>query len=104
MRQMREIVARLTPEERVAWRALQQMPNVGPAVGYDLIRLGIRKPHDLVGRSPNELYEELSRLDGTQQDPCVLDTMAAVVKYAETGDSVPWWHFSAERKAATQRR
>ena len=51
----------------------------------------------------HDLYEELSRLDGTQQDPCVLDVMTAVVRYAETGESVPWWHFSAERKAGRGR-
>ena len=100
MRQTREILERLTPEDRVAWRALQQMPNVGPAVGYDLIRLGIRQTGDLVGRSPDDLYEVVGRLVGSPHDPCVLDTMTAVVRYAETGDAIPWWHFSAERKAA----
>jgi Pathogenicity locus len=103
MRKSIELSERLTPEERVVWRALQQIPNVGPAMGYDLVRLGIRCTDDLVGRKPDELYEELSRLDGSPQDPCVRDVMAAVVEYAETGVSVPWWHFSAQRKRGDQR-
>jgi hypothetical protein len=99
LRKSRELLERLTPEERVVWRALQQIPNVGPAVSYDLVRLGIRQTDDLVGQNPDELYEELGRLDGMQQDPCVWDVMAAVVAYAETGNPVPWWHFSAQRKS-----
>jgi len=103
MRSSDELQARLTAEERVVWRALQRMPNVGPAIGYDLVRLGIRHPGDLVGRNPDHLYRELGRMDGVQHDPCVLDTMTAVVAYAETGESVPWWHFSAQRKRAERR-
>lgn len=99
MRKSSELLARLTQEERVVWRALQQLPNVGPAIGYDLVRLGIRRPADLVGRSPDELYEELGRLDGVQHDPCVRDTMAALEANAETGEAVPWWHFSAQLKS-----
>jgi hypothetical protein len=99
MRKSRELLEHLSPEERVVWRALQQIPNVGPAIGYDLVRLGIRRTDDLVGRSPDDLYEELGKLDGMPQDPCVRDVMAAVVAYAETGETVPWWHFSAQRKA-----
>ncbi len=103
MRSSNELQARLTPAERVVWRALQQIPNVGPAMGYDLVRLGIRRADDLVGRNPDDLYQELGRMDGVQHDPCVRDTMAAVVAYAETGESVPWWHFSAQRKADERR-
>ncbi|HEX6508678.1 MAG TPA: helix-hairpin-helix domain-containing protein [Chloroflexota bacterium] len=97
-RKTHELEAKLSDGERVAWRALQTMPNIGPAMGYDLIRLGMRRPEDLAGRDPGELYEELCRLDGTQHDPCVRDVMAAAVSYAETGDASPWWHFTPERK------
>lgn len=103
MRTANELAERLTAEERVVWRALQRIPNVGPAIGYDLVRLGIRRPEDLVARDPDDLYEELGRMDGVRHDPCVRDTMAAVVAYAETGESVPWWHFSAQRKAGERR-
>ena len=52
MRKTRELAEHLSPEERVVWRALQQIPNVGPAVAFDLVRLGIRRTDDLVARNP----------------------------------------------------
>lgn len=102
-RKTNHMAERLSGEERVAWRALQTMPNVGPAMGYDLLRLGIRRPEDLAGRDPDELYAELCRLDGLKHDPCVRDVMAAVVAFAQTGNPVPWWQFSRRRKAEERR-
>jgi hypothetical protein len=98
-RSKNDIAARLSDQERVAWRALQTIPNIGPAIGYDLIRLGIRSPEDLVGKDPDELYAGLGRMDGAQHDPCLLDTLVAAVSYAETGEATPWWHFTPMRKA-----
>jgi hypothetical protein len=89
----------LTDADRVAWRALQTMPNVGPAIARDLLRLGIRRPEDLAGQNPDALYDELALLDGAPSDPCVRDVFTAVVEYAETGQPVPWWHFTPDRKA-----
>jgi hypothetical protein len=80
------------------------MPNVGPATADDLLRLGIRRPEDLVGRDPDALYDELTVLDGVPHDPCMRDMLAAVVSYAETGRAAPWWHFTPERKAREGRR
>jgi len=94
-----DIARALGDGERVAWRALQTMPNVGPATAHDLLRLGIRRPEDLVGRDPDALYGELAALDGAPPDPCVRDVLAAVVSYAETGLPTPWWHFTPQRKA-----
>jgi hypothetical protein len=80
-------------------RALQVIPNVGPSIAADLVRLGIDSPGDLVGCDPDDLYDELSVLDGKRHDPCVRDVFEAAIVYAETGDNVPWWHFSRQRKA-----
>jgi hypothetical protein len=90
-------------KDRVVLRALQTMPNVGPAMAEDLLRLGIRSPGDLIGRDPDEMYDELGRLDGIRHDPCVRDIFAAVVSYAETGRAAPWWHFTPIRKARDKR-
>lgn len=98
-RKTREILKRLNDQEQAAWRELQRLPNVGPAIAYDLLRLGIRRPMDLSGRDHISLYEELCTLDAVRHDPCVLDTMMAVVDHAETGRVQPWWHFTPERKA-----
>ena len=79
-------------------KQLQQMPNVGPATAEDLLRLGISRQDDLVGRDPAELYDALCRIDGVRHDPWVLDVLTAVVAYAEGGPPTPWWEFTPARK------
>jgi nucleotidyltransferase/DNA polymerase involved in DNA repair len=78
---------------------LLELPNVGPRIADDLHRLGIRRVEDLRGRDPLALYEELSRLTGVRQDPCVLDTFRAVVDIAEGKPARPWWEYSRRRLA-----
>ena len=78
---------------------LTTIPNVGPAVARQLERLDIAVPDDLRGRDPHELFERLGELDGRAHDPCLLDTLVAVVSFAEGGPARPWWEFSRERKA-----
>ena len=86
-------------DDKAALKALQKMPNVGPAMAGYLLMLGFRSPEDLKGQDPKVLYDRLCAATATRQDPCVLDTFMAVVDYAETGENKPWWHFTAERKA-----
>jgi len=80
-------------------RALQELPNVGPAMAGDLLRLGITSRADLVGQDPDTLYARLCQMDGVRHDPCVLDTVTAVVSYANGEPAQPWWFFSQQRKA-----
>ncbi len=80
-------------------RALQEIPNVGPAIACDLLRLGISSRADLVGHDPTALYTRLCEMDGVRHDPCVLDTFSAVVAYANGEPAQPWWFFSRQRKA-----
>lgn len=77
---------------------LEDIPNVGPAIATDLQQLGITSPGELVGRDPYAMYDQLNRLAGVRQDPCVLDTFIAAVRYMEGGSKKPWWAFTAERK------
>lgn len=79
-------------------RAFQQLPNIGPAMAADLIRLGVKSVKDLARRDPLAMYNQLARLDGVRHDPCVLDTFMAVVDHAKTGSKKPWWTYTAERK------
>jgi hypothetical protein len=72
---------------------------VGPAVARDLLRLGMTKTADLAGQDPDLLYTRLCALDGKRHDPCVLDTLSAVVAYANGEPVQPWWAFSRQRKA-----
>jgi hypothetical protein len=78
---------------------LRQMPNVGPAMERDLHLLGIRRPAQLVGRDPQQLYRALERRTGRRQDPCVLDTFMAVVDFAEGAPARPWFRYTARRKS-----
>ena len=45
-----------------ALRALQELPGVGPSIAGDLYALGLRAPADLVGRSPDDLYEKICQM------------------------------------------
>ena len=78
---------------------LQQIPNVGPSIAADLRRIGITVPHDLVGRDPYVLYEDLCRTTGTRHDPCVIDVFISAVRYMAGEPARPWWKYTAERKA-----
>lgn len=77
----------------------EQLPNVGPATAEDLRRLGLSHPCDLQGRDPMQLYRDLERLTGSRQDPCVLDVFIALTRQAGGDPLLPWWHYTAERKA-----
>ncbi len=77
---------------------LEDIPNIGQSIAGDFRRLGILSPDDLPGRDPYALYDEINRLTGKRQDPCLLDTFIAAVRYMEGGPKKPWWKFTAERK------
>lgn len=79
-------------------KSLQQIPNIGKSLAEDLISLGICRVEDLKGRNADELYIRLCRQTGERQDPCVHDTFAAAIHFAETGERRKWWDFTPERK------
>jgi len=81
----------------MAW--LQEIPNVGPKMAADLLKLGVTRLEDAAGRDPDEMYHELCVLDAKRNDPCVGDVFAAVISYAEGHPARPWWEFTHERKA-----
>ena len=64
----------------------------------DFELLGIAQPVELAERDPKELYDDLCVRTQSRQDPCVLDTMIAAVRFMQGGPAVPWWEFTAERK------
>jgi hypothetical protein len=81
-----------------ACHTLLQLPNVGPAMVRDLESIGIRTPQALVGRDGFSLYRDLCRATGVRHDPCVLDTMLAVVDFMAGAPPAPWWAYTARRK------
>jgi hypothetical protein len=100
---MKKSAARLTVS-RSEFTALEQLPNVGPAVAADLRVLGIVSPADLRGRDPYALYEELCRVTRQRHDPCLLDTFIAAIRFMEGEPAKPWWAYTAERKRELQLR
>ena len=77
---------------------LEQIPNVGPRIASDFRRLGIHEAPALAGQDPYALYEMLNAQTGVRQDPCVLDTFIAAVRYMEGAPRRPWWYYTKERK------
>ncbi len=79
---------------------LEQVPNIGRAIADDLRLIGVQRPAELSGQDPYVLYENLNAATGVRQDPCVLDTFIAAVRFMDGGPSMPWWSFTGERKQA----
>ena len=77
---------------------LEQLLNVGPSIANSLRRVGVNSPQDLLGRDPIALYEDLCRVTGCRQDPCVLDVFISIVRFMEGEPAKPWWKYTAERK------
>ncbi len=79
--------------------ALEQLPNVGPAMAADLRLLGIETPQALRGNDGLRLYRALCTATGKRHDPCVLDTLLAVVDFMNGAPPAPWWAYTPQRKA-----
>lgn len=79
--------------------ALEQLPNVGPAMAADLRLLGIHAPLALKGRDGLQLYRALCTATGQRHDPCVLDTLLAIVDFMNGAPPAPWWAYTPLRKA-----
>ena len=78
--------------------ALAGLRNVGPAMCADFDLWGIASVEQLAASDPDHLYQELQRITGMRQDPCVWDVFAAAVHQARTGEARDWWSFTPVRK------
>ena len=85
-------------KHREEFTELEQLPNVGPSLAASLRCVGVNCPKDLHGRDPIAMYDDLCRVAGRRQDPCVLDVFISVVRFMEGEASRPWWKYTAERK------
>ena len=85
-------------KELCALAQFQQLPNVGPSIATDLLRLGLKSLMDVKKADPEALLKRLERLSG-QQDPCVGDVLQSVVWNARNpaGPERPWWEWSRKR-------
>ncbi len=77
---------------------LEDLPNIGKAIAADLRALGIFSPEQLATHDPLATYQGLAAVMGKRLDPCVLYTLLAVAHFQKTGESLPWWHFTAQGK------
>ena len=85
-------------------RELQTIPNIGPAMATDLLRLGVSTKADLVDRDPLEMYETLCKQTGQRHDPCVIDVFMAAVDFANGAAARPWWKYTPKRKELLKER
>lgn len=81
-----------------ACEALEQLPNIGPAMAADLRLLGIHRPAELKTRDALSLYQALCHQTGQRHDPCVLDTFMSAIDFMQGAPARPWWHYTAQRK------
>jgi len=79
--------------------ALEQLPNIGPALATDLRLIGIAHPAELRGKDAFVLYQKLCAVTGQRHDPCVLDTFMAATDFMRGAPAAPWWHYTPQRKA-----
>ena len=75
-------------------KRFRDIPNVGPRMEDDFRILGIKKPSDLAAQDPLKMYQKMSKLTNSRQDPCVLGTYLAVVDFMNGAKSIPWWHYT----------
>ena len=77
---------------------LKQIPNIGPSIAANLRLIGVLSPHDLLGKDPYKLYDDLCQTAGVRQDPCVIDVFIAAVRFMAGESAKPWWKYTPERK------
>lgn len=77
---------------------LEDLPNIGKAMAADLRLIGIHMPEQLAGQNAYRLYAQLCERTGMHHDPCVIDVFLSIISFANGGEALPWWAFTAERK------
>ena len=91
-----------TKERKADERKFQDLYSVGPAIERDFEMMGIRSVAQLAKQDPKKMYDEMCKLTGQRQDPCVLDTFCAAVAQAKNprlaAEKCQWWWWSRRRK------
>ena len=83
-------------------RKLCDLRGIGPAMLKDFERLGVKNVDQLKKKDGRRLYDDLCRITGKRQDPCVEDTFVCAV--AQARDPLlpkakrDWWYWSRLRK------
>ena len=78
---------------------LTDLPNIGKAIAADLLAVGVASPEDLKVKDALEIFNGLKAVMGHRHDPCVYYTLLSAKHFMATGESLPWWKFTAQGKA-----
>jgi len=78
---------------------LTTLPNIGKAIATDLLAIGIGSLDDFKGNDALKIFNDLKSVMGHRHDPCVYYTLLSVEHFLNTGESLPWWKFTAKGKA-----
>ncbi len=83
-------------------RTLRDLRSVGPATLRDFELLGIHTVAQLLQKNPQRLYDQLCKLTGQRQDPCVLDVFSCAIAQAKNpnlpAEQCDWFYWSRLRK------
>lgn len=75
----------------------QKIPGVGKKMSQDFVELGYRTVEDLVGESPEAMYQNIMALRGMHVDRCVLYVYRCAVYFASNSSHDPellkWWNW-----------
>jgi hypothetical protein len=78
---------------------LARFRGLWPHYEADLQRLGISGVDGLRGRDPDSLAADYCRMIDRPVDPWLSACFTALVRFAETGEAVPWWRVMRARAA-----
>ncbi len=82
---------------------LMEIPGVGKATAEDLRGIGVEIVEDLVGRNPEDLYEQHNLRVGRIEDRCELYVFRCAVYYANTvpaerdSEKLKWWNWKDKK-------
>jgi len=75
----------------------QIIPGVGKSLSNDFVDLGYQKVSELIGESPETMYQNLMKLRGHHIDRCVLYVFRCAVYFASNSvhepDLLKWWNW-----------
>lgn len=81
-------------------KGLQTIPGVGKSIAQDLYDLGIKEPHQLRGKNPERLYDDLCHLRGMHIDRCMLYVFRCAIYFVNNKRPDPkklqWWNWKDE--------
>ena len=76
---------------------LLAIPNIGKNTKQDLLKIGITCVEDLVGKNPEDLYQQDCFVKKYKEDRCQLYLFRMAVYYAENTiweeEKLKWWYW-----------